>query len=148
MAKELLSEELWAALEPLIPAPPPRPKGGRTRVPNRATLTGILFVLKSGMPWEFLPPEMGCGSEMTCWRRLREWQAKGVWHKLHPRLLDVLGEADLIDWSRAALDASMVPAPGGRSDRPESDGSRQIGHEAPSGGRPAGDFAGYHPLGG
>jgi len=113
MAKELLSDELWAVLEPLMPPPPPRPKGGRKRVPNRATLTGILFVLKSGIPWELLPLEMGCGSGMTCWRRLQEWQAQGVWRKVHQRLLDVLGEADLIDWSRAAIDASSVPAPGG-----------------------------------
>jgi transposase len=113
MAKEILSDELWAVLEPLVPAPPPRPKGGRRRIPNRATLTGILFVLKSGIPWEVLPPEMGCGSGMTCWRRLAEWQAAGVWQHLHHRLLDCLGEADQIDWTRAALDSAMVPAPRG-----------------------------------
>jgi transposase len=113
MAKEMLSDELWAVLEPLIPPPPPRPQGGRTRVPNRATLTGILFVLKSGIPWEFLPPEMGCGSGMTCWRRLQEWQGQGVWRKVHRRLLDVLGEADRIDWTRAVIDSATVPAPGG-----------------------------------
>jgi transposase len=113
MAKEILSDELWAVLEPLLPPPPPRPKGGRKRLANRATLTGILFVLKSGIPWELLPQEMGCGSGMTCWRRLRDWHAQGVWRAIHQRLLDCLGEADQIDWSRAALDAAIVPAPGG-----------------------------------
>jgi transposase len=113
MAKELLSDELWAVLKPFIPPPPPRPKGERKRVPNRETLTGILFVLKSGIPWELLPPEMGCGSGMTCWRRLQEWQAQGMWHEVHQQLLNCLGEIDGIDWSRAALDASTVPAPGG-----------------------------------
>jgi len=117
MAKELLSDELWAVLDPWIPAPPPRPKGGRKRVPNRAALTGILFVLKSGIPWELLPPEMGCGSGMTCWRRLRDWHAQGVWHRIHQKVLDYLGEADRIDWTRAAIDAAIVPAPGGAKRR-------------------------------
>jgi transposase len=148
MAKELLSDELWAVLEPLIPPPPPRPKGGRQRVPNRATLTGILFVLKSGLPWELLPPEMGCGSGMTCWRRLQEWQAQGVWHHVHQHLLPTLGAADHLDWSRAAIDASTVPAPGGPRNWAESHGSRQSGHEAPSCGRPPRDPAGPHALGG
>ena len=71
MAKELVSDELWAVIEPLLPPDPPRPKGGRRRLPNRQVLTGILFVLRTGIPWEMLPQEMGCGSGMTCWRRLR-----------------------------------------------------------------------------
>lgn len=98
-------------------------------------LTGILFVLMTGIPWEMLPKEMGCGSGMTCWRRLHHWQQAGVWKQLHQVLLDRLGEADNIDWSWALLDSALVPAPGGRSDRAESDGSWQIGDEAPSFGR-------------
>jgi transposase len=70
-------------------------------------------VLKSGIPWEMLPQEMGCGSGMTCWRRLREWHEAGVWERLHEALLDRLGEADRVDWSRASLDSASVPAPGG-----------------------------------
>jgi transposase len=113
MAKEILPDELWGALDPLFPSPPPRPKGGRRRIPNRATLTGILFVLRTGIPWEYLPQEMGCGSGMTCWRRLRDWQAQGVWRKVHQVLLNALGDADQIDWSRAAIDSASVPAPRG-----------------------------------
>jgi transposase len=113
MAREILSDELWAVIEPLLPAAPPRPTGGRPRMPDRAVLTGILFVLKTGLPWELLPLEMGCGSGMTCWRRLREWQAAGVWQRLHRTFLDFLGEADQIDWSRAAIDSASVPAPRG-----------------------------------
>jgi transposase len=113
MAKPIVSDELWAVIEPLLPPHKPRPKGGRPRIPDRAALTGILFVLMTGTPWEMLPPEMGCGSGMTCWRRLRDWQKAGVWDRLHQVLLDRLGQADRIDWSRAAMDASTVPSPGG-----------------------------------
>ena len=112
MAKPLLSDDLWAVVEPLLPPEPPKPRGGRPRVPDRAALTGILFVLRSGIPWEMLPPEMGCGSGMTCWRRLRDWHEAGVWEALHHALLDRLGIAGEIDWSRASLDAQAVPAPG------------------------------------
>ena len=110
MGKKLVTNELWEAIEPLLPLEPPKPKGGRPRVPNRAALTGIVFVLKSGIPWEMLPQEMGCGSGSTCWRRLREWEELGVWSKLHRVLLDRLGEADEIDWERASLDSASVPA--------------------------------------
>src|SRR3954470_4656733 len=78
MARPLVPNVLWAEIEPLLPPAKPRPKGGRPPVPDRAVLTGILFVLKSGIPWEMLPREMGCGSGMTCWRRLRAWQAAWV----------------------------------------------------------------------
>ncbi len=110
MAKELVTDELWEVIEPLLPEEPPKPKGGRPRIDDRAALTGIIFVLKSGIPWEMLPQEMGCGSGMTCWRRLRDWQAAGVWERLHQLLLDRLGEADQIDWERASLDSASVPA--------------------------------------
>jgi transposase len=111
--RTLVSDELWAAIEPLLPKQRPSRKGGRPRVPDRAALTGILFVLQSGIPWEMLPLEMGCGSGVTCWRRLREWQRRGVWKRLHRALLDRLAAADQIDWSRAALDSRSVPAKGG-----------------------------------
>src|SRR4028118_265933 len=113
MPKPLVTDELWTVVEPLLPEQPPKPKGGRPRVNDRAALTGILFVLKTGIPWEMLPQEMGCGSGMTCWRRLKEWHAAEVWERLHEALLDRLGQADRIDWERASLDSAAVPAPGG-----------------------------------
>lgn len=100
-------------IAPLIPPERPKPRGGRPRVSDRAALTGIVFVLKTGIQWECLPQEMGCGSGMTCWRRLRDWQQAGVWARLHHVLLDRLGAADQIDWERASLDAASVPAPRG-----------------------------------
>jgi transposase len=110
MTTPLVPDDLWAAIAPLLPPEPPKPKGGRPRVPDRAALGGILFVLRTGIGWEALPRELGCGSGMTCWRRLRDWHAAGVWDRLHRSLLDRLGEADKIDWSRAALGSASVPA--------------------------------------
>jgi transposase len=110
MSKPLVSDALWESIKPLLPPELPKPQGGRPRVPDRAALTGILFVLKSGIPWEMLPQEMGCGSGVTCWRRLRDWQQARVWVRLHQVLLDRLGEADKIDWSRASVDSAFAPA--------------------------------------
>jgi transposase len=110
MAKPLLPDELWEVTEPLLPGYTPSPKGGRPRTADRKALTGILFVLKSGLAWEDLPQEMGCGSGMTCWRRLRDWQADGTWQRIHAELLLRLDEAGKIDWSRAAIDSSSIRA--------------------------------------
>jgi transposase len=77
-ASSLVPDDLWEAVAPLLPKEPPKPKGGRPRVPDRAALTGIVFVLRTGCPWRLLPKELGCGSGTTCWRRLRDWQEAGV----------------------------------------------------------------------
>ena len=113
MAKPLLSNELWEELAALLPPPKPRRYSfpGRKPVDNRKVFTGILFVLKSGIPWEALPREMGCGSGMTCWRRLYEWQKAGVWSEVSKVLIAKLPEADKIDWSRARVGRSTTPMP-------------------------------------
>ncbi len=119
MAKVLVSDELWEQIEPLLPPEAPKPKGGRPRIPARQVLAGILFVLKTGIPWEDLPQEMGCGSGMTCWRRLQDWQEAGVWDDLHRLLLERLHKAGRIDWSRAVVDsASLRAVLGGTSQDP------------------------------
>ena len=82
-------------------------------VDDRAALNGILFVLQTGIPWEDLPKELGLGSGMTCWRRLRHWQGSGVWAKLHQAMLSKLREHDRIDWSRASIDSASVASPRG-----------------------------------
>jgi len=111
MAKPIVSDELWEIIKPLIPEKNRRFRyPGRKPISNREALTGILFVLKTGIGWEDLPQEMGCGCGMTCWRRLQEWQKAGVWDKMHKLLLDRLRRADRIDFSRAVVDSSSVRA--------------------------------------
>ena len=130
MARPLLPDGLWAEIAPLLPPEPAKPKGGRPRRSDRAALMGILFVLRSGTPWELLPREMGCGSGMTCWRRLRDWQKAGVRDRLQQTLLDRLGRQNGIDFSRASLGSASNAAKKGPGDGPESDRSRQARHEA------------------
>jgi transposase len=110
MAKPLLPDDLWEIIEPLLPKRTPSPKGGQPPVSDRAVLTGILFILKTGLPWEDLPCEMNCGCGMTCWRRLRDWQQDGTWDQIHKVLLDKLRGADKIAWERALIDSSFVRA--------------------------------------
>src|SRR2546427_3010932 len=112
MARRPVSKELWRQLQPLIPAFVPSAKGGARKlaVSDEAALNGILFVLQTGIPWEDLPQSLGYGSGMTCWRRLRDWNAAGVWEQLHQTMLTRLREHDQIDWSRASIDGSSVPS--------------------------------------
>ncbi|WP_184567377.1 IS5 family transposase [Streptomyces paradoxus] len=125
----IVSDELWSLIEPLLPEPPPKQVEGRPRVPDRQALCGILFVLHTGIQWEYLPQELGFGSGMTCWRRLAAWNEAGVWDQLHQLLLNRLRSKNQLDWSRAVIDSSHVraarrgpkagPAPGRRA-RPGS----------------------------
>src|SRR3954466_14433267 len=117
-ASSLVSDDLWEAIAPLLPNEPPKPKGGRPRIPDRAALEGIVFVLRTGCPWRLLPKELGCDSGSTCWRRLRDWQEAGVWQRLHETLLNWLGDEASIAWSRASVDSLSVRAKRGAS-RPD-----------------------------
>lgn len=116
--KPLVSDELWQRLQPLLPPPPPRRFRfpGRKPLDYRKILTGILFVLKTGMAWDDLPAELGCGCGKTCREHLKRWYRSGVWHRLHQLLLTELDEAGQIDWSRAAVDAAFAKAPLGGED--------------------------------
>nr|WP_234022157.1 IS5 family transposase [Streptomyces ipomoeae] len=106
----IVSDELWSLIEPLLPEPGPKLVEGRPRVPDRQALCGILFVLHTGIQWEYLPQELGFGSGMTCWRRLAAWNEAGVWDELHLVLLKKLRAAKKLDWSRAVIDSSHVRA--------------------------------------
>lgn len=108
----IVPDELRARIQPLLPVVVPRrnDRPGRPRLDDRKALSGILFILYTGIPWEFLPQELGFGSGMTCWRRLRDWNEAGVWQRLHENLLAELNAAGQLDWSRAAVDGSHVRA--------------------------------------
>jgi transposase len=112
MSRLLVEDRLWELVEPLLPPPKPRRfrYPGRKALDNRAALTGILFILKTGLPWNDLPREMGCGSGAACWVRMHEWHKLGVWVALHAILLAELRCADKIDWSRAAADSTTLRA--------------------------------------
>ena len=109
MAKPLVSDALWEPIQPLLLPPKPRRFRfpGRKPLDYRKVLTGIIFVLKTGIPWEELPQEMGCGCGMTCLTYLKAWQRTGVWHHVREGLLAELPEANRIDWSRAAVDGRV-----------------------------------------
>ena len=116
MPKLLVPDELWELVEPLLPKRTPSPKGGHPPVEDRVCLTGILFVLKTGIPWEDFPQEMGCCG-MTLWNRLDEWRKAGVWDALHRLLLDKLRGEEAIDFSRVVVDSSSVRAAHGGKKR-------------------------------
>src|SRR5438876_2475048 len=111
--KQLVSDALWERVQPLLP-PPPRRRfrfPGRKPLDYRRILTGILFVLKTGIAWDDLPAELGCGCGKTCRYYLQTWHQAGIWVKLHAVLLAELNGADQIDWNRALIDASFAKAP-------------------------------------
>src|SRR4051794_31182860 len=115
MAQPLLPGDLWAKVARLLPPPKPRRDifPGRKPLDRPRVLPGILFVLRTGIRWNDLPAELGCGSGSRCRRYLRAWHRAGVWHRLHALLLAELNGADRIDWTRAAVDSAHVRALGG-----------------------------------
>jgi transposase len=112
LADDLVPDELWTIVAPLLPAPPRPPYGGRHRViPDRNCFAAIVYMARTSTPWRLLPAqELGCGSPATCWRRLTEWANAGVFDQLHLQVLDRLGEQGELDWSRASVDAMSVRA--------------------------------------
>ena len=113
----LISDELWALAEPLLPPQKPAVNGrtGRPRVSDREVFEGIAFVLSTGIGWAKLLTELGYGSGWTCWRRMHEWAEAGVFDRVHQAVLDRLGESGRLDWSRASLDSVSVRAKRGVS---------------------------------
>src|SRR5688500_5872449 len=119
MAVELLPDELWDEVEPLLPGHRPQPKGGRPPVDDRLCLRGLIFILRSGMAYALLPTEVFGVSGVTCWRRLRDWTRAGVWPELHRRILNRLGKLGQIDQSKAVIDSQSLRAVfGGRTPAP------------------------------
>jgi transposase len=111
MSPSMVDDALWELIEPLLPRPPRRCRyPGRRRIDDRLVLSGILFVLTTGIAWQRLPQELGFGSGMTCWRRLRDWHQAGVFARLHQLLLARLRQNDQLDLSRAVCDSASLRA--------------------------------------
>jgi transposase len=136
MADWEVSDELWARIKPLLPMVQRRRRHpGRRRLDDRACLNGILFVLVTGMRWDRLPVQLGYGSGVTCWRRLRDWTQAGVWDRLHELLLAELHSTGKIDWTRAAVDASQIRSKRGGRHRAQPSRPRPARQQAPRPGR-------------
>jgi transposase len=120
LADHLLPDQLWQRIQPLLPPPPSRARGGAPRtVSDRACMAAILSMARTSTPWALLPVgEFGCGSATTCWRRFAEWAHAGVFERLQEVVLDELGQPDQLNWSRVSVDSLSLRAvrggPGGR----------------------------------
>jgi len=118
MAREWVSDELWAEVQPLLPERPSRPRRGRPPADDRDCLVGILFVLRTGSAWGDIPAELA-PSGTTCWRRMRDWTKAGVWPKLHQVLLRRLGRQGRLEFARVVADSASFRAVfGGRIQAP------------------------------
>jgi transposase len=107
-----VDDDLWTELEPLIPkdcrsGSVPRPK----RLPDRTALSGILYVLRHGIGWQELPLELGYGSYVTCWARLRQWEQEGAWPPVQQLLCTKLPDGDRLEWSRLSPLGSSSNSP-------------------------------------
>lgn len=125
MARKKISNELWKALQPLLPVVEPSTKGGRPRVDDRAALNGILFVLHTGIPWEDLPKELGFGSGMTCWRRCGSGRPTAFGSGCIWLCSSAYANTTRSTGAEPVSTVQRWPAPGGRADGAESNGSRQ-----------------------
>jgi transposase len=136
LADRLVPDELWQRVEPLLPPPPSRARGGAPRtVPDRNCFAAVMFMARTSTPWALLPArELGCGSATTCWRRFAAWAAAGVFERLHEVLLDELGAAGLLDWSRVSVDSFSLRAVRGGSPRSQSGRPGQVRVQAAPGG--------------
>lgn len=114
MQAPIVDDELWTPIEQLLPRP---------------ALNGILFVLRTGMRWNYLSTELGFGLGATCWRRLNAWQKAGVWNNLNRLLLDKLRESGQLDLSYSGVDFSSVRAVGRAKNWAEPYGSRATGSQ-------------------
>jgi transposase len=112
LADKLLPDALWQRIQPLLPPPPSHARGGAPRtVSDRACMAAIIFMARTSTPWVLLPVgEFGCGSVTSCWRRFAAWAHAGVFERLQEALLDELGQAGQLVWSRVSVDSFSLRA--------------------------------------
>jgi transposase len=106
MTQKLVSDLLWARVEPFLPARAPQPKGGRPWVNDRECLEGVLLVLRSGGRWKDIPIDLP--SPSTCWRRLQEWAGEGILDDIHAAVIEELEEFGKLDWDQLVADATFI----------------------------------------
>lgn len=104
-------DELWCRIERWIPKRQRSPAGGRSPVPDRIVMSGILYRLRTGCQWDAIPSEFGSGS--TCYRRFVEWTRAGVFRMAHVEALLFYEDERGIGWDWASLDSASVKAPKG-----------------------------------
>jgi transposase len=104
-----VSAALWERVEPLIPARPPYPKGGRPAADDRQMFAAIIYVLRTGIQWNALPRELGASS--TVYDRFRQWESQGFFLRLWQAGLAEYDELASIGWDWQSVDSSTVKAP-------------------------------------
>ncbi|MFI0907081.1 IS5 family transposase [Streptomyces sioyaensis] len=147
MSVDLVPDELWERIAPLLPHHPARKhrNPGRLRVPDRVALADIVYVLRKGVAWRDVPSQVvGC-SGVTSWRRLRDWTEAGVWPQLHQELLVELRVAGLLEMDDCAIDAPTSGRSKGGACRAFAHRSRQARLQAPCDRRPTRYPAGRLP---
>lgn len=102
-----LTDKEWERLEPLIPAAKP---GGRPRATDmRQAMNAILYLLRTGCPWHYLPRD-GFPPRSTVYNIFRRFQAEGrwgaIWAELHMALREGLGRE--ASPSAAVLDSQTI----------------------------------------
>ena len=98
-----LSDEQWNAIKDLIPGKEGDP--GRSGEDNRRFVNAVLFVLKTGIPWDDLPERYG--KPNSVWKRFDRWCAKGVWEDL----FRAIGEPDLEEeLEEVQIDSTSIKA--------------------------------------
>ena len=132
MPQAIVSDTLWRRIEPLLPRPKARNRhrqyAGRKPSDPRQILTGIVFALRTGVPWEHLPATREWPSGQTWLRWLRRGQRAGGWNRLRVELLSELARAGRIHWERAIVDSASIRAPhGGRQTGPSPVDRRKCG---------------------
>ncbi len=108
-----IPDGLWDKIESILPKKKPLKTVGRTIIPYRKVLDGILYVLRTGCQWKMLPKEYGSGS--TCHRRFQQWNSLDIFKKVWIKLLKIYDDLIGINWTWQSIDSISIKSPlGGR----------------------------------
>src|SRR5438477_10045544 len=99
LPRHAIADADWDRIKDLLPGQPGQ--HGGVAEDNRRFLDAILYMARTGIPWEDLPARFGKANSI--WRRFDRWAKKGIWQ----RVLDALRDPDL-EW--LILDSSAVRA--------------------------------------